>query len=124
MKPFVPLTKPEEVDLFSIYEEDGVKYIHIHGYVWFDYPNDEEDKDGWHLQEYKWFVEELGEFIKHLKEDEDYVDHHACELQQYLDNMTVEEAVETINTYFNGECADAYLAYSDITMDTPCGNYC
>lgn len=122
MKPFVPFTKPEEVDLFSIHEANGVKYIHIHGYTWFDYPD--EGENGWRLQEYKWFVEELGEFIKHLKEDEDYVDHHAQGLTQYVSVMDETEMTDTINHYFNGECADAYLSFEQITMDTPCGNYC
>jgi hypothetical protein len=122
MEKFVKLTEPEEVDLFSIYEESGVKCIRIYGYTWFDYPD--EGENGWRLQEYKWFVEELGEFIGHLKEDEDYVDHHAQGLTQYVSVMDETEMTDTINHYFNGKCADAYLGFEQITMDTPCGNYC
>ena len=122
MEKFVKLTEPEEVDLFTIYEESGVKCIHIYGYTWFDYPD--EGENGWHLQEYKWFVEELGSFISHIKEDEDYVDHFAQGMTQYISDMDEDEMVETINSYFNGECADAYLGFDQITMNTPCGNYC
>lgn len=136
MQKFTKLTKPEEVDLFSIYEEDGKKYIHIYGYTWYDedddYDEDEDDEwddiddrgNPWHLQEYTWFIEELGEFIKHIKEDEDYVDHHAELLTQYIGDMKGDEMVDVINHYFNGECADAYLGFDQITMDTPCGDYC
>ena len=122
MEKFTKLTEPEEVDLFTIYEENGKKYIRIYGYTWFDYPD--EGEYGWHLQEYDWFVEELGEFIGHLTEDEDYVDHLAQGMTQYIADMPGETMTNLINSYFGGEPADAYLGFEQITMDTPCGNYC
>lgn len=128
MLPFVPLTAPEELDFFSIFEDMGVKYIHIFGY---SYKSDsmeyvsEENPDGiyWANMECCWFIEPLSEFIANLKENENYVDDTYCELKQYQGDFTPQEMTDTINHYFDGHCADAYLTFEEITMDTPCGDY-
>lgn len=141
MKPFTPIIKPEELDFFSIYEDKGVKYIHIWGYT---YKSDsiefitEDNPDGiyWANMECCWFIEPLTEFIAHLNENESYVDETYCELKQYQGDYTEEKIVEVINHYFrdivfsvgypakNEGLPDAYLDWGEITMDTPCGDYC
>lgn len=128
MKAFEPLTAPKELDFFTIFEDFGIKYIHIFGYSYessnYDYKTDE-NPDGtyWAHTECSWFIEPLAEFIARLKENENYVDDTYCELNQYQDDLTAEQMTDTINHYFDGHCADAYLGFEEITMDTPCGNY-
>lgn len=128
MKAFEPLTAPEELDFYTIFEDFGIKYIHIFGYSYkssnYDYKT-EDNPDGtyWANMECCRFIEPLAEFIAHLKENENYVDDTYCELNQYQDDLTAEQMTDTINHYFDGHCADAYLGFEEITMDTPCGNY-
>ena len=128
MLPFIPLTAPEELDFFSIFEDKGVKYIHIFGYSYKSESNEyvsEDNPNGiyWANMECCWFIEPLAEFIAHIKENENYVDDTYCELKQYQGDLTAEEMTETINTYFDGHCPDAYLTFEEIAMDTPCGDY-
>lgn len=128
MRKFIPLTEPESLDFFTIYEDNGVKYIHIFGYSYEssseEYVSDK-NPDGtyWANMECCWFIDELSEFIANLKENENYVDDTYCELSQYQGDLTVKEMTDTINHYFDGHCPDAYLAFEEITMDTPCGDY-
>ena len=128
MLPFIPLTKPQELDFFTIYEQDGFKYIHIFGYSYKSDSNEyvsESNPDGiyWANLECCWFIFPLAEFIANLKENENFVDDTYCGLNQYQDDLTAEEMTDTINHYFDGDPADAYLGFEEITMDTPCGNY-
>lgn len=128
MKKFKPVSKPIEGDFYSIYENNGVKYIHINGYT---YKSDSEEfvseknPDGiyWASMECCWFLEPLAEFIQNLRFNYNYVDDTYCELKQYQGDYTEEEMTDIINGYFNGECPDGYLAFEELTEDTPCGNY-
>lgn len=116
------VTEPEEMEFYSI-EPDGKggKQIHVFGYC---YCNGEDNGEGsWRNVEYTWFIEPLHEFIEHLKQDEDYVDNTAAELNQYIGDYTDEGIVDIINHYFCGRTANAELHYSEITIDTPCGDY-
>lgn len=116
MKTFAPLTQPKELDFFTIYEENGIKYIHIFGYSY--------ESDGyWANMECSWFIFPVSEFIANLEEYGDFVDETYQGLNQYQDELTAERMTEVINGYFDGKPADAYLDFSEITMDTPCGNY-
>ena len=113
--------EPHEVEFYSI-EDDGQggKQIHIFGYSYCG----TDDGDGpWRNVEYTGFIEPLQEFIGHLKADEDYVDNTAANLNQYIGDYTDEGMRDIMNSYFNGHRADRLLNYSEITMDTPCGDY-
>ena len=116
------VTEPKEAEFFSI-ENDGQggKQIHVWGYT---YTEGEDNGDGpWRNVEYTGFIEPLQEFIDHLQANENYVDNHASELTQYIGDYQDEGIVEILNGYFNGEPANALLHYSEITIDTPCGDY-
>ena len=128
MEKFNEVTKPISLDFYSIYEDGGVKYIHIFGYSYESSSNDyvtEENPNGiyWANMECCWFIESLANFIQHVKENENYVDDTYCELKQYQGDYTAERMVDIINHYFNNKPADYYLSFEDITEDTPCGNY-
>ena len=69
------------------------------------------------------FYEPLNEFVQHLKDNENYVDDTYCECKQYQGDYDADGIVDVINTYFNGNPADNYLGFSEVTEDTPCGNY-
>lgn len=119
MEKFKKVTKPERFDFYCIeLDKNGKKQIHILGYI---YPND--SNDFWELLEPCWFIIPLEEFIKNLKENEDYVNEQYSEYNQYITDMTEEEMVRTINNFFDGNPPEYYLGFSEITMDTPCGDY-
>lgn len=128
MTKFEKVTKPVELDFFSIYEDNGVKYIHIFGY---SYKSDsaeyvsENNPNGiyWANMECCWFIEPLTDFVAHIKENKDYVNDTYCELNQYQGDFTGDEMVDIINQYFDGNPADYYLSFENVTEETPCGNY-
>lgn len=116
------VTEPKEVEFFSI-EDDGHggKQIHVWGYT---YTEGDDQGDGpWRNVEYTGFIEPLQEFIEHLQANENYVDNHASLLTQYIGDHTDEEIVDIINFYFCEHTANDVLHYSEITIDTPCGDY-
>jgi len=120
MRPFIAVTKPIYGDFFSILEMGGVKYIHTFGYIY-------DNGDVWSLNEVSRFFMPLAYFVKEMNTYEDkwdYIDelYEAC--PQYYDEYPTEEAcTEAINHFFDGKPADSYLSFTDITEDTPCGNY-
>lgn len=128
MTPFKPITKPVEVDFYEIFKVAGVKLIHIFGYSYpssnYDYVS-ENNPDGtyWASTECVGIVKPLTDFVSQLTENEDYVNDLFDGSKQYQGDLTAEEMVRAINSYFNGHGADAYLDYAEITEDTPCGNY-
>lgn len=128
MEKFEKVTKPLELDFYSISEVDGIKVIHIFGY---SYKSDsmefvsKQNPDGvyWANMECCWFIEPLEEFIQNLRADYNYVNDSYCEVKQYQSDNNDEQMVNIINHYFDGKPADFYLSFEEITMDTPCGNY-
>ena len=46
-----------------------------------------------------------------------------AEGKQWIDHLTEEEAREQMRGFYNGEEPGILLKMSDITMDTPCGDY-
>lgn len=123
MEKFKKVTEPKKIEFFSIDPDGkGSKEIHIGGYV---YPSDTDDGDGyWRNVEFSFCIIPLDEFIKNLKEDDDYINYIESEIKQYIGDCTDDEVVGIINNYFSGKPADYTLRYGEITMDTPCGNYC
>lgn len=115
------VTEPEEMEFYSI-EPDGKggKQIHVLGYC---YEGEDDGEGEWRNVEYTGFIEPLQEFIEHLKEDEDYVDNTAADLNQYIGDHTDEGMADIINHYFCGHTANRRLSYGEITEDTPCGDY-
>lgn len=128
MEKFEKVTKPLELDFYSISEVDGIKVIHIFGY---SYKSDsmefvsEKNPNGvyWANMECRWFIEPLEEFIQNLRADYNYVNDAYCECRQSQSDNSDKQMVYIINHYFNGKPADFYLSFEEITMDTPCGNY-
>jgi hypothetical protein len=130
--------KPEECELFSVIEEDGKKYVHVHGFIWEasgerDWKDREHgdgrtnEKDGfWVLTEYARYLIPIKEFIEKVK-NPDYCFEVGTKYQQYDYDCTTKEMVEFMNTYFfdceGGHGANARLPYAEVTVDTPCGDY-
>ena len=125
---FKKTRKPFEADFYTIFEDFGIKYIHIFGYSYkssnYDYKT-EDNPDGtyWANMECSWFIEPLADFVKHIGENENYVDDTYCELNQYQGDYDEAGMARIINIYFDGKPADAFLSFAEITEDTPCGNY-
>lgn len=131
MKPFVPLTKPEEVEFFSIYTRGGVKYIHLWGYTY-------ESDDYWANMEACGVEIPLAEFLSESKKYDDPVDYvndlyEVC--KQYQGDYDEKGIVEVINHNYrdivfsvdypakNEGNPDAWLDYTELTMETPDGDY-
>ena len=128
MTKYSPITLPKELDFFSIYEEDGIKYIHVFGYSYKSSNSEYTSADNpsgtyWANMECCGFLFPLAEFIKGYAENPDFMNDTYCEVPQYQDDLTADEMVKTINTYFDGRPADAYLPFGEITMETVCGDY-
>lgn len=118
------VTEPREAEFFTIEDDrQGGKQIHIWGYCYASDNDDGEEDCFWRNVEYTGFIEPLEEFIRHYNEIEDYVDNTASELNWYIGDCDDEGIVDIINNYFDGRTANAELHYSEITIDTPCGDY-
>lgn len=110
------------VDFFSI--EAGSPYgyeenvVHILACLWRDYENI-------HLTEYTFLAIPVSEFIEGYKEGgEDFVSEIMSEVKQYEDDgFTPETANGIFACYFGTNNGHKVLAYSEITLDTPMGNY-
>lgn len=111
------VTELEEMEFYSI-ESDGKggKQIHMLGYI---YQND----DHWTGVEPAFLILPLQEFIDQLAKEEDYTDRLLSEAKLYEGDYDDEGAVDYINHYFDGHTANRRLHYSEITIDTPCGDY-
>lgn len=117
MTKFEKVPYPMAVDFYSIETDDkGEKQIHFSGWI-------EKNDDGWRYVEVCFFIEPLRDFVKNFAENEDYLNEEYSRYKQYICDVTEEETVNIINSYFNGSPADYILSYSDVTMNTPCGNY-
>lgn len=122
--------RPAEADFFTIYTGfNGQRRIHVLGYNYKssnkEYENDD-NPDGhyWAMTEVSGFDVPLEEFIQQFAiNNTTYTDDMYGECDQYQKDLTDEEAVLAMNTYFNGHAADAFLDFGKITMDTPDGNY-
>lgn len=102
------------IDLFAIINKE----VHIFGTLW-------RDCEDVHNTTYKFAIVPLNEFVEGYKKDEEYyVDNVLQEVQQYeSDGLTAKDAEEIFNTYFNGVGPEDELNYSEITTETPDGNY-
>ena len=129
MKTFKPVVKPFEGDFYSIHEEHGKKYIHVDGYTYKSSNSEystEDNPDGiyWANLQVCWFIYELSEFIANYKErGTEWVNENYEGLKQYQADFTDEEMLDAINHYFDNKTPDAYLDFSELTEDTPCGTY-
>ena len=119
-----PLMRPAVVnfaiegDYYSIetHSKDE-KVIHVNGYLWKD--------EHWAHTEVCWFIVPLKKFIKNYKKrGVEYTDEIYEQVKQSQTDFTDEaEAQECCQHYFNGGPADRLLGFSELTEDTPDGNY-
>ena len=136
MTPFTPLTKPKEVEFFSIYTRDGIKYIHLWGYTYKSSSNEfvtEDNPDGtyWANMEACGLEIPLEEYLAEGYDNDDLYE----QAKQYQGDYDEGGMTATINHYYNDivfsvdypakneGMPDAWLDYSELTMDTPDGNY-
>ena len=118
---------PFECELYSVTEwgkrtpdEKSDLRVELAGFLW-------QDDGPWHFTETRQYGIPVAEFAQKYKEYEERGKEYVTELQvdarQYEQEMNRKEALEYILAYFNGELADKNLHYSEITADTPAGNY-
>jgi hypothetical protein len=143
MTPFTPITSPIEAEFFSIYTRGGIKYIHLWGYTYESSSNEfitEDNPDGiyWANMEACGLEIPLAEFLEESKGYEsiqDYTNELYEQCTQYQGDYDAEGMAVTINHYYNDIVfsvdypsrnegnPDAILDYSEVTMDTPDGDY-
>ena len=119
MKRFEPVSNPFEYNFFTIFVQNGVKIIHIHGYIY----NIDGSWNEWAYMECCGLHMPLKEFVDRLHGNEDFIDEIFEQAKQYQKDLTAEETVQLINGYFNGQTANHILPFKDITKETPCGHY-
>ena len=111
-------TTPIEADFYSIENLGGDKWIHINGYTY------KRDGDEWGCVEVCWFRLPLYVFIHEYNlRGYDFVEEIYETRKQAQSNMSTELMTDCCNKYFNGKPADAFLAFSELTTETPVGNY-
>lgn len=121
MDKFKKVTEPIEMQFYTIENGENGKNVHLMGYI---YDSNFNNGHGtWRLEEPCFIIVPIADFIKGVRELEDYLDSLLVNAKQYAEDMEDDDVIECINEYFNGKPADYRLPYSEITKDTPCGNY-
>lgn len=114
MKKIKPITKPQDVQFFSIIMADGMKCIHFRGSI-------EQDVDEEWSQFGDGFIMSLNSFLYNLSKDFDFLfDCFGAGVEPEM--IKEEDVVDRINSFYPGG-ADGYLDITKITQETPCGNY-
>jgi hypothetical protein len=129
MQKFTPFTQPREVEFFTVFTQNGERYIHLHGYT---YKSDVY----WANMEACGVVIPLAEFIQNYQENGmDYVDGLYEQCKQYQGDYDDNGILDVINHYYrdivfsvdypaeNEGNPDAVLDYGEVTLDTPDGGY-
>ena len=143
MQQFKSITSPVEAEFFSIYTRDGVKYIHLWGYTYKSDSNEfvtPENPNGiyWANMEACGLEIPLSEFLSEAQECEsimDYTNDLYEQCSQYQGDYDENGILDAINHYYqkvvfsvdypakNEGQPDAFLDYSEVTMETPDGDY-
>jgi hypothetical protein len=98
---------------------DGEKVIHLSSYI---YENDGRGDAEDHFRVAEWTSLLIPvDKAKQMMEDDEFYD-YVDERVNYLGNLTEKEAKELCETYHDGQ-AGTELHISEITDDTPCGDY-
>ena len=102
------------IDFYAIIDGE----IHFFATLWRDYENI-------HLTNYRHATIPVKAFVDRFEsEDIGCTDNIMANAQQTEDdNVSEDDAVEIFNTFFNGVEPEGELAYEDIVMSTPDGNY-
>lgn len=106
-----------ERDFYQIEMEDNEKYIHIMGYFYDegqDYGNGTS-----RCVEFTWCKCPLATYLEMNQEERDEME-SIC--NTYSTDMTPDEAIKSMNTYYMGELPTE-MSLDEINMDTPCGCY-
>lgn len=102
---------------YSIYDEDGEKYIHFHGYF---YITESDDDLCARDLEYCFAIMPLSEFLLCRDDLSDVL----SEYKEYIEDITEKEAYRRMANYYDGNNpAGTLLTLKDVTMETPCGHY-
>ena len=113
--------EPLGVNLYSIVEEGGRKIVQLLGYTWNAWGT-RGPHCPWVYCEYRNYDMPIEEFVDH-KDDPDYFFNTGTAKYQAEQDCQAEDIVEILNGYFYGEGPDKFLPYSEVSIDTPCGNY-
>lgn len=106
-----------EKDFYQIEWHGKEKYIHIMGYF---YDNGNDNKWGTsRLLEFCGYLIPLIDFIQMTNEER--IEEEG-EYNGYITEMTPDEAIKTMNTYYMGK-PPIEMPLDEINMDTPCGYY-
>lgn len=105
-------------DYYQIEWWGDKKYIHCMGYF-YDEGDDAGEGRTSRLVEYTGFYCPLIEFLEW--DGDEYNLQQGC-IKQYVTDLTPEEAVKCMHTYYDGK-PPIEMPLSEINMETPCGCY-
>lgn len=105
-------------DYYSIFEMGGKKYIKFWGYFYKD-DNVEENLELCRCVEFTGAEVLLKDFVVDKKGVRDSIE---AEAKEHIGDITEDEAIVAMNTYYNGNPPTPY-PLEDVTMETSCGDY-
>ena len=97
--------------------DNGKQIIHLSGNVY--YNDGDETETCYRCAEWTWMYVEVAIAKGHINEFFELAD----EKVKYLEDLTEAQANKLCESYFNGN-SGTELHITDITEDTPCGDYC
>lgn len=108
-------------DFYQIYKDDNNrKWIKIDGYFYDE--GDDNGKGTSRCVEYSGYDMPLIEFLE-FKYDENRINDMGSEHKQHIEDMTEDKAYQKMKEFYNGGEQINCLAYKELTIDTPVGNY-
>lgn len=116
-----PFESFEDCDIYSVYEKEGEKFIHIDGF--FFYRDASEDDYQYGIVEPCFMEYPLGEFIEKYNSQEEWYDIAWCEAKQYEGDIKTKDDVEKAFSEYGDGKEPIPMLLSALTPDTPCGVY-
>ena len=107
-------------DFYSVEEIEGKKVVHIHGYVYDAGEGINNPDETYRNVNFSGCYIPLDEFIGL---SEDTINDFQSTCKQYVNDLTETGAKELMEIYYGTDCKEKELAYSELTLDTPCGDY-
>lgn len=109
-----------DCDFFTIFEQDGEKYIHWNGYIYWCECGIE-DGTPYRIVEYAFNMVSVKEWIANGKyKSNECNEYFNSNCRIYIEDCDADKAIEVINRYYNGN--PPTIAYDEIE-NLPVGNY-
>lgn len=110
----------DAVDFYQIYMNGGIKWIKLDGYF---YDEGQDNGSGTsRIVEYSGVEAKLYDFIKKM-DDEDYYDYYTEGSKQFMQDMSPEEAFQSMERYYGDDILIKPLKWKELNMMSEVGYY-